>query len=129
VAGFDRRVKLKVKLLPVWEERLRNYRENTATPSEESQIILPKSAEFYLGKNTYIETGAQAESAAVFIEQTKTGFIGIDTEFKYSRPSIWIKPKKYIDDPRSVRPLLMSLAVAEPSNKGYNLYVFVFDLR
>ena len=56
--------------------------------------------------------------------------IGFDTEFNYDRPGVVIDQDHTAHDPRSVRPLVLSLALAEPDGgDGGTLSTFVVDLR
>jgi len=69
-----------------------------------------------------------------FAKQRPLSAMGIDTEFQYDRPGILMKRVKgkdlYWNDPRSVVPLLMSVAMAEINADGMmTLYPFVLDLR
>jgi hypothetical protein len=65
-----------------------------------------------------------------FAQQRPLSPIGIDTEFRYEKSGIFINKKNTVYDPRSIHPLLLSIALAEPRDKGMgNLYRFVVDLR
>ena len=65
-----------------------------------------------------------------FALQRPLSHIGFDTEFRYDRPGVVIDKRNTAYDPRSIRPLLLSLAMAEPFDDGQGrLYSFVIDLR
>jgi DNA polymerase I len=62
--------------------------------------------------------------------QRPLSHIGIDTEFGYDRPGVIIDKRNTASDQYSIRPLLLSLSMAEPSDDGEgSLYTFVIDLR
>jgi DNA polymerase-1 len=65
-----------------------------------------------------------------FVRQRAVAHVGFDTEFRYSRPGLCLGRKQIVHDCRSVCPLLLSLAFAEPDGPGGGpLYRFVVDLR
>jgi DNA polymerase-1 len=77
-----------------------------------------------------VEDVAQAEAMLDFIRQRAVAHVGFDTEFRYSRPGLCLGRKQIVHDCRSVCPLLLSLAFAEPDGQGGGgLYRFVVDLR
>jgi DNA polymerase-1 len=66
--------------------------------------------------------------------QRPISHIGLDFEFGWERPGVLISASKGLiaTDPRSIRPLVASLALAEPGQserEGGRLYSFVLDLR
>ena len=65
-----------------------------------------------------------------FGQQRPLSHIGFDTEFRYDSPKIIIDKRNTTYDPRSIHPLLLSLAMAEPTGEDQGrLYCFVIDLR
>ena len=117
-----------MKLLPAWKERLQDVE-----PEPVVRTIgygLKKSHRYYAKKTNYIDSHKKAQGMLDFALQRPLSHIGFDTEFRYDRPGIVINKKDTAYDPRSIRPLLLSLAMAEPLGKdGGQLYSFVIDLR
>lgn len=117
-----------MKLLPTWNERLQNLEFRP----EVNRIPygLQKSPRYYAKQTNFIETFDEARAMLDFALQRHLSHIGFDTEFGYDRPGVVIDKRNTARDPRSVRPLLLSLAMAEPSDDGEGcLYTFVLDLR
>ena len=117
-----------MKLLPAWKKRLQDV--------EAEPVVRPigyglkKSHRYYAKKTNYIDSHKKAQGMLDFALQRPLSHIGFDTEFRYDRPGIVINKKDTAYDPRSIRPLLLSLAMAEPLGKdGGQLYSFVIDLR
>jgi|SRR5579862_1656260 len=115
-----------MKLLPGWAERL----ENAAAKAEVKPAprTLPLATTRYMDKVVYVATEDEARNMADLAMQRNLSHIGIDTEFKFDRPGVLIKGKE-ATDPRSIHPLLMSLAMVEPLADGERQYAFVVDLR
>jgi len=91
---------------------------------------LKKSHRYYARKINYIDSHKKAQDMLDFALQRPLSHIGFDTEFRYDRPGVVINKKNTTYDPRSIRPLLLSLAMAEPLGKDEGqLYSFVVDLR
>ena len=92
---------------------------------------LKKSPRYYATKTNFIETVDQARGMLDLAFQRPVSHIGFDTEFSYDRPGVLIDKRNTAHDQRSIRPLLLSLAMAEPSDDGADgyLYSFVIDLR
>jgi DNA polymerase-1 len=117
-----------MELLPGWEDRLK--RVQVEKKPDNKTFKLKKAASFYSRSINYVSTCEDAQKMVDFIQQRPLSHIGIDTEFKYDRPGVPIDKNHTANDPRSIHPLLLSLALAEPqSNGGGNLYCFVVDLR
>ena len=81
-------------------------------------------------KTNFIDTLDDAQAMLDFALQRPLSHIGFDTEFRYDRPGVVIDKRNTAYDPRSIRPLLLSLAMAEPFDDEEGcLYSFVIDLR
>jgi len=117
-----------MKLLPAWNERVQHVK----LKPEVNRVTygLKKSPRYYAMQNNFIETVDAAQSMLDFALQRPLSHIGFDTEFGYDRPGVLINKKSTAHDQRSIRPLLLSLALAEPADDGGGyLYSFVVDLR
>ena len=117
-----------MKLLPVWNKRVQDTK-----PEPEVKRIsygLMKSPRYYAMKTNFIETFDDAQAMLDLALQRPLSHIGFDTEFGYDRPGVVIDKRSTAHDQHSIRPLLLSLAMAEPSEEGDGcLYSFVIDLR
>src|SRR5262249_36490717 len=73
------------------------------------------------------------EALVTLARQTPLCCVGIDFEFRYARPGVRVKRVKgedrYWYDPRSVVPLLLSVALTEQRAEGARLIRFVADCR
>jgi DNA polymerase I len=117
-----------MKLLQAWNERIEKVQSNEGGRSLD--YTLRKSTQYYAEKTTFINTADDARAMVDFALQRPLSHIGFDTEFRYDRPGVVIDKRNTAHDPRSIRPLLLSLAMAEPSGSGDGrLYCFVIDLR
>ena len=117
-----------MKLLPSWTERIRD-----AEFKQSAHLIsycIRKSTYYYSARKNFVETSEQAQSMLDFALQRPLSHIGFDAEFRYDRPGIRIDKNNTVHDPRSIRPLLLSLAMVEPCD-GQNgqIYSFVIDFR
>ena len=117
-----------MKLLPAWNERLQKVElEQVPRPVEYG---LKKSSRYYSIKTNFVDTLDGAQAMLGFVLQRPLSHIGFDTEYRYDRPGVMIDKRNTAYDPRSIRPLLLSLAMAEPfENEGGRLFNFVIDLR
>jgi DNA polymerase-1 len=117
-----------MELLPIWNERLKNI--DPQINRRDLSYILKKSLQYYSNGIKFVKTRTEAKEMLAFLKQRSISHIGFDTEFKYDSPGAVIDKRNTAYDPRSIRPLLLSLAIAEPDNKGHGcLYRFVVDLR
>ena len=115
--------------LPGWAERLAEAARRPAS-APERRLVLPKAADYYAGRTTTVATAGDAEALAQLAAQRPLSHIGFDTEFKYDAAGVIIDADHTWYDPRSVHPLLLSLALAEPDGDGDSLLSsFVVDLR
>jgi DNA polymerase-1 len=108
----------------------------TARAGERSPIryVVPRSPGYYAARVTFLETAESAWALADLARQRPVSHIGLDTEFAWGRPGVVINAGKGLVayDPRSIRPLVASLALAEPGpggQEGGGLSPFVLDLR
>lgn len=117
-----------MELLSIWEKRVQDARpEKIVQPISYS---LKKSPKYYALKKIFINSREDALAMLEFSMQRPLSHIGFDTEFRYDRPGVVINKRSTAQDPRSIRPLLLSLAMAEPTDDGEGrLYSFVIDLR
>jgi DNA polymerase-1 len=95
---------------------------------------VPRSPGYYAARVTLVETAEAALALADLAFQRPISHIGIDAEFSWDRPGVVIHTGKgpVAYDPRSIRPLLAALALAEPNpggREGGRLSPFVLDLR
>ena len=117
-----------MKLLPAWNERVQTVEQETAV--NRISYGLMKSPRHYALKTNFVETFDEAQAMLDFALQRPLSHIGFDTEFGYDRPGVAIDKRNTKYDPTSIRPLLLSLSMAEPSEGGEGcLYSFVVDLR
>ncbi len=115
-------------LLPGWDTRLKA--KPMGNPMESPCHFLPKSPQFYAAQLTYVTTAAGVQALVELAQQRSLSHIGIDTEFRYTRPGVRVKPDRLIHDPRSLHPLLLSVALVEQvSDTKEWVYPFVVDLR
>jgi DNA polymerase-1 len=94
-------------------------------------LPVPLLRSFYAGRTTFVADAEKARAMVELASQRPLSWIGLDTEFRYDRPGVVIDKDHTAHDPRSVRPLLLSLALAEPGpdDGGGTIYSFVVDLR
>ena len=92
-------------------------------------IALPKSPAFYGSRVTVVDNAATAADMAQLAFERPICHVGFDTEYRYTTPGVVIDKDHTAHDPRSVLPLILSLAFAEPCDGGVMLYQFVVDLR
>jgi DNA polymerase-1 len=122
-------VEHRLPLLPGWAERLaeeEQQRQLRARP----QRIIPLSPGCFSGKLTLVEDLAGAQSLIDFARQRPLSFVGVDCEFRHSRAGVPVKKDHTWQDPRSIMPLLMGMALVEPQAGGQQVvYRFVVDLR
>ncbi len=117
-----------MKLLACWNVRLQEVK-----PDPDCRRIdygLKKSPGYYAGQTNFVDCLDDAQAMLDFARQRPLSHIGFDTEFRYDRPGVVISKRNTVHDPRSIRPQLLSLAMAEPLDSGAGgLYSFVVDLR
>lgn len=117
--------------MPVFPWIAKQLQENAqAPPAEPAHFVMPLSPEYFAGKITLVETAAQAEDMVAFVHQPPIAWIGIDIKYCYVDVGIVIDQRHTVHDPKSICPLLLALALAEPDDdRGGKLYRFVVDLR
>ena len=116
-----------MSVLPGWAERLKKV-----APDKPRKVAysLPKAAAYFTGRTTFVDTAAAAETMTEYARQRPLSHIGFDTEFRYDSPGVDMGRGQVAHDPRALQPLLLSLALAEPSGPdGGTLATFVVDLR
>jgi len=114
-----------------------HYAAHDAAPSADRSPVrytVPRCPAYYAARVTFVETAEAAGALADLARQRPIGHIGFDTEFAWDRPGVVINAGKGLVayDPRSIRPLVASLALAEPDpgvREGGRLSPFVIDLR
>ena len=117
-----------MKVLPIWEERLQKVEPEPIV--QRIEYGLKKSSGYYSMKTNFVETIDEAQAMGEFTSQRPLSHIGFDTEFRYDRPGVVINKRDTAHDPHSIRPLLLSLSMAEPCDNGEGrLFNFVIDLR
>ena len=117
-----------MKLLPTWNDRVHEIEPEPAI--RRIDYGLKKSPRYYAKKTNFVDTFDKAQDMLDFALQRPLSHIGFDTEFRYDRPGVVIDKRNTAHDQRSIRPLLLSLAMAEQlDDRGGCLYSFVIDLR
>jgi hypothetical protein len=117
-----------MELLPNWKERLQDVEPEPVI--NRIEYGLKRSPRYYAMKTNVVDSLSDAEAMLAFALQRPLSHIGFDTEFRYDRPGVVINKRNTTHDPQSIRPLLLSLAMAETHNVGEGcLYSFVIDLR
>ena len=117
-----------MKLLSSWHNRIQDVQLEPV--GNRIKYSLKKSPRYYAIKTNFIDTLDGAETMLDFAMQRPLSHIGFDTEFKYDRPGVVINKNNTANDPRSIRPLLLSLAMVEPfGGDSGRMYNFVIDLR
>lgn len=116
-----------MSVLPGWTERLNKV---AADKPPKAGYNLPKAPAYYAGRTTFVDSVEAAEGMTDYARQRPLSHIGFDTEFRYDSPGVEMGRGQVARDPRAVRPLLLSLALAEPTGpRGGTLATFVVDLR
>jgi DNA polymerase-1 len=121
-----------LETLPGWSDRLARARAAPPRPAPDAapRPALPKAAAHYAGRTTLVASADGAAALVALARQRPLSHAGIDTEFRYDRPGVAIDRDRTANDPRSLRPLVLSLALAEPvADSGFRLFIFVVDLR
>jgi len=122
-----------VEPLPGWAERLAETARRPV-PAPERRLVLPKAPDYYAAEQRLVVDQAGAEALLDFARQRPIAFIGIDCEYRYSRPRVFIRRSggedRYWYDPHSLVPLLLAAVLVElsPAEQAV-LYRFVLDLR
>ena len=111
----------KLILSPHYEERMLDL-EREPPGSCESIRILPRSKIGHVGAITLVEDLAGAEAMLDLARQVGVSFAGLDCEYRYDRPGVFIKKvggrEQLWHDPRSIVPLLMAIVLAEVDDDG-----------
>ncbi|MFO7728785.1 MAG: DNA polymerase [Desulfonatronovibrio sp.] len=116
-----------MNLLPAWDERIRHFEPEPVCRTVD--YGLKKSSRYYAGRTSFIDSRDKARAMLEFALQRPLSHIGFDTEFRYDRPGVVIDKNNTAQDQNSIRPLLLSLALAERAEDGGGrLYTFVVDL-
>jgi DNA polymerase I len=116
-----------MKLLQGWRERIDTIEIKPPTPKTIHRV--PRSAFHYAGQITFVDSPPAAADMLQLAQERPLSHIGIDSEFRYSRPGVPIDKDHVAHDPRNVLPLLVSLAMVEPADDGDRIYRFVVDVR
>jgi DNA polymerase-1 len=113
---------------PAWADRLAKSRRSGREAEKPVRIIPaapPRSRSL-----TEVKDAGGMRRLLELARQRPVAFVGFDTEFSHDRPGVTIKKGKTAYDPGSIRPLLLSLDLAEPGERGgLSCYPFVIDLR
>ena len=108
-----------MQLLSGWDKRI-----------EKAKRAETKEKRYYARQVKFVDSVSDARDMAEFAQQRPLSHIGFDMEFRYDRPGVIIDKNHTAEDPKSIYPLLLSLALAEPTENGQGtLYCFVIDLR
>jgi DNA polymerase I len=117
-----------MKLIHDWQERIEKVESKLTTPK--FNYGLRKSPFYYGDQTNFTDSVEEAENMLALALQRPLSHIGFDTEFGYDSPGVLIDKNNTTHDPHSIRPMLLSLSFAEPSEDGHgHLYTFVVDLR
>jgi hypothetical protein len=101
-----------MKLLSTWNERMQEVEPQPVI--HRIDYGLKKSPRYYASKTNFVDSLDGVQAMLNFVLQRPLSHIGFDTEFRYDRPGVVIDKRNTAHDPRSVQPLLLSLAIAEP---------------
>lgn len=117
-----------------WADRLTQVREQAgpATNLDGAATVIPRSATHYAGEVNFVETHGDAQTLVELARQLSPSCVGIDFEYRYNRPGILVKTIRgkdhYWYDPRSLVPLLLSIALVEQQRDGTRRVIrFVVD--
>ncbi len=82
-----------MNLLKGFEERLRDLPPPKDAPSPLQR--LRRSPDAYRGQTRYVDNQVDMEEVRLFLFQRDITHIGLDTEFRYTRPPVEIDKKRY----------------------------------
>jgi DNA polymerase-1 len=117
-----------MNLLPGWNDRLKEFRD-TELPAL-IRTTLPRSPHYFSHQVNFVVREREAEAMADLAEQRPLAWIGLDSECQYSRPPLAVVRNRLVFDIRSIRPLLLSLAMVDSTGGDDPLiHRFVVDLR
>jgi DNA polymerase-1 len=114
-------------LSPAWRERLSGALQKRKE-MHPAPLLLPLAPTAQANRIAFVQSAEGAGDLLELAQQRPLSWIGFDTEFSFSRPPVVIRRKAY-HDPSSIRPLLLSLALAESADGKTTLHRFVVDLR
>lgn len=116
-----------MQLMAHWEQRLTQV-PNAAPDTRLSR--LPQSPHYYREALRYLTQPEEVQALLGFVQQRPLSHVGIDSEFGFDRPPVLLARQREKLDIRSIRPLLLSLALVEPvSATESHLYPVVIDVR
>ncbi len=116
-----------MELLPGWRELLDNAGADERPQS--AQFVVPLSPAYFSEQTFLVNDADQARQMVELAYQRPVALVGIDTEYKNDRLSVAVGKGKEWTDPRSIHPLLLSLAMVEHDEGCMCVYRFVVDLR
>ena len=116
-----------MELLAGWNERLEQVDSPSKPPLYE--IPLKISTDYYANEIRIIDNEKAAQDLLNFARQRPLSSIGINIEYLYQKPDLFIKGGTSVNDIKSIYPLYMSLALAEPKQDSITIYPIVIDLR
>src|SRR5437899_11631145 len=99
-----------MELLSGWTDRFAQA--PVPHKSDHHAYHVPKAPDYYAQRITTVTSLAEARAMVELAYQRPLSHISFDTEFRYDRPGIVIKKDIEAYDPRSIHPLLLSLAFA-----------------
>lgn len=117
-----------MRFLAGWDERITRGCDRAATAAVTLAVprCLPPAAD----RATLVATADGARSVLSLVRQRPVAFVGVDAAYRYDRPGVPLRDEAQACDPRSIRPLLLSLAVVEAGDAGgLTVSPFVVDLR
>src|SRR5260221_10584721 len=100
-----------MNLLPIYAERIA-----ALPPAPERRNLLgriPKAKSYYRNVLRYVQTEQDAKDVAQLASELDLSWVGFDTEYKYDSSPVPVKKGKMWYDPRSIHPLLLSIALVE----------------
>jgi DNA polymerase-1 len=119
-------------LPPAWQARLEQARLEERGAVEPPRSI-PRAAAVLAGRLTLVEDAAGAASLAAVARQVPLVCVGLDFEFRHGTPGVLVKrvngKEHHWYDPRSVVPLLLSVALVERTAAGLLVIRYVVDCR
>jgi DNA polymerase-1 len=94
-------------------------------------FALPRDPKFFRGQPVLVNDVPKARAMVELAYQRPVGWVGLGLGHGWCRPGVPVGDGRVGNDPRSIRPLLLGVALAEADERGDNvtLYPFAIDLR
>jgi DNA polymerase-1 len=116
-----------------WSERLGQvHQDDEAAGSSNGRpvTVIPRSVAHYAGRVTFIDSEDGAAALVDLAKQRSVSCIGIDFEYRYSRPGVHIRRDHCWNDPLSLVPQLLAITLVDrPRDSDPRIIRFVVDCR